>query len=247
MKFQYLKYHSLDIDKQKEWKTRIFELALDAVPHLKREQFDAFFFNEQLDTLTYFTIENKDKKLLAFFCGYYQIVHINNRKNYVYNSRIIVSPHYQGNSLFIETFIAQFKAFGTLALRKGGYWVSNMVNPISYHGIASACKKVYPRLDTPLTPEIIQIIEAVAAINHYQLAKAKDIVKITSGFPPKYSKEQIEKIYRSDKPHIKYFLEQGIDFLNGEGIPVVVPYSFENIFLTVLGALKKRIILAFKK
>lgn len=247
MRFRRLHFHRLNKEEQERWKDKIFDLADDVVPNIKREQFDAFFFSDQLTTAKYFVIMDGEKKLLAFYCGYYQIVQILGRANYVYNSRIIVSPEYQGRALLVKTFIAQFRAFGFVALKKGGYWVSNTVNPISYHGVVNTCWQSYPRFDTPLTPEMIQIVECVAEINHFKLAQAKDIIKTTSGLPPKYSEEQLERMYKSSKPHIRFFIEQEVDFLKGEGIPVVVPYTFKNISLTVWRAFRRSTGLIKKK
>ncbi len=240
MKFKRLHFNSLSTEEQEKWKANVFNLLREVAPKLERIHSETYFFDEKIETFRHFFTQNKEGKLIAFFCGYYQIVSINNKKEYLYNSRFAVSPAYQGNSFFTETFIAQFKAFGMVALRKGGYWVSNMVNPISYHGVASACKIVFPRFDTPLTPKTTALIKKYAELNNYNLVQTKQVLKITTGVAPIYSKAQIDQIYQSKKPNIQFFLAHDINFLTGEGIAVVIPYTFKNISLTVLGALKKR-------
>ncbi len=241
MRFRKIHYQKISKEEQSKWRNESYKLAKKAVLDVTKEQFESFFFNPKIQTIAYFAMEDKKKNLVSFFCGYYQIIQLNNKPIYIYNSRVVVDPDYQGKSIFINTFFAQFRACGGVAFRKGGYFISNIINPISYHSVASISAKAYPKYDAPFTKDMKKMITKMAEINNTKLIKSNNIFKTVSGVPAKYSEKQLDRIYSSEKPHIKYFLKQDIDFLNGEGILVIVPYTIVNIVNTIFNALKRKI------
>ncbi len=240
MNFRKIPYQKYNAERKKQLRSDIFELMFQLSDKLTPEHIDFFFFNPKIKTYRYYEIRGTDNKMIAFFCGYYILVPVQGKMTHIYNSRISIAPEYQGKSIFRKTFSTMFRALGVKALLNEGYFVSNMVNPLSYYATVRTSHQAFPRHDSPLQPEMETIINAIGEINDYRLEKKNGVIKTVGGVSPNYTEQQMHRIRTTKNPDIRFLIDSEVDFSNGEGIMVVVPYSRYNIFKTLINSVFRK-------
>ncbi len=237
--FHKIDYHRLSKQEQLAVREAFFPIAKASFPTLTQEAFGNYIFNEKIKDSSYFAIKS-NKQTMGFLYMYCEAIRLDNRLVNLFNTRLVIHPHFQGKSIFIKAMLTQFKVYGLLALKKGGYWISNSINPISYHAIASNCWQLYPSFTHPLTDELRQLLYKLSELDHSQLVPSISSLKYQTTLPCKLTQEQIDRIYKSNKPHIQYFLKEGIDFTKGEGIPLIFPLTLQNLLFSFLKTVRKR-------
>ncbi len=240
MKYNRIQYQNYNETQKHQLKKDVLKLMKKIAPGLSYEQIGDFFFKPEIKTYRYFDIRNKQGDMIAFFCGYYTIISINGKPTHLYNARVNVDPNYQGKSIFGLTYSTMFRALASVALVKGGYFVSNMVNPLSYYSTVRTSWKAYPRHDAPLESHMEPLIYEVGKLNGYQLKKSNGIIKTVKGVSPDFTEEQIQRIKSSKNPDFQYLDEKNVDYLNGEGMMIVVPYSRWNIFMSMFNSFTRK-------
>lgn len=234
-----LDYHNLSSQKQAEWLDKLFVVGQESMLDIDKSTFYDFIFGKAGLEQSYYVLQAENGTIAGFFSIYHQTVQIKGRSMILFGTVLLVASKSRGKQLFSKAMIQIFKDFGFMGIMRRGYWVSNAVNPISYHAITDKAWRSFPRKNQPLSSEIMAVIEKFAEINHKQLEPTLDAgVKFTKGIPPRYTGNQLERIYQSSNKNIRYYIEQGVDFENGEGLPIVFKLTFMNITMSFFKVLK---------
>ncbi|MEM0996941.1 MAG: hypothetical protein AAGN35_07675 [Bacteroidota bacterium] len=108
------------------------------------------------------------------------------------------------------------------------YIFSAPVSPIVYAGTAKYWRESYPRYDVP-TPSRIERVRQ-AGLAHFGLQEVRPGI-LKHGFIPEIDGKDRERFAatRKNNPHVDFFFVQNPNFLQDEGLIVIVPVNFRSI------------------
>lgn len=112
------------------------------------------------------------------------------------------------------------------------YYASTVLSPAMYRVMAKSAT-IYPSFRTTPSKEILNLLNAVKKENYPEETGCENPFVVYSGRHSNYSQEELERLHASNKPEIKFFIENNPRFNEGYALLAIMPTNLYHLIKTM--------------
>jgi hypothetical protein len=122
------------------------------------------------------------------------------------------------------------------------FYLGSFVHPSVLYMFSRYFSEYYPRADTPIPKKIKVFILELANIFHLKPVDEQDVLVRQVGWITKESTEDRCFWQKHTNPVVKFYIKKNPGYVNGNGLLTLVPFTFRNIFMSLVRFMKIKLV-----
>ena len=232
---------SLSIDEKKSFIDSLYQLHSRIFDGVEKKNFISYVVESPADWTRIRVYKNKTNEWVGYCAVHRFKVHVFDRSCVIIRAEAGILREYRGRS---QTLWFGFIKAINYRLRHpfcALYYLGSFVHPSVSYMFSRYFGEYYPRADTPIPARIKDFMLELANIFHIEAVEGRDVLVRDVGWITKESTDDRRFWQNHTHPMVKFYLKTNPGYTNGNGLLMLVPLTFRNIFMSLARYLNNKI------